>query len=57
MWFDFWAIAVAESVLPGLVLGQYDQICFGCGRAYVVQVKNEVPASTTCPYCDRENES
>jgi hypothetical protein len=57
MWFDFWAIAEAEAVLPGLVLGQYDQICIGCGRAYVVQVDSKMPVPTTCPYCDTENET
>jgi hypothetical protein len=53
---DLWSVAKAEAMLPGIVLGEYDQLCVGCGACYPVHVaKSQGTPESVCPHCSTEN--
>ena len=57
MEFDIWVFLKAEAMVPGIVFGSYDQICRACKTTYVVHEDNSLPALSTCPYCNSQNEA
>jgi hypothetical protein len=54
--FNIWDFVKAEAVFPGIIFGSYDQVCGGCGEAYVVQDENGHSPLSICPHCNTENE-
>lgn len=58
MIFDDWLLKNLESIAPGFVFGEFDQICMGCLMTYVVQVNDSmINQISICPYCNTQNES
>ena len=47
-------ILEAESIWPGILLGEYDCRCESCGNAYVVQGDELQAKPNKCPYCEAE---
>lgn len=58
MMFDPWWLAELEAIAPGIAFGEYDQVCAGCQRVYVVQVTDcQINQCSTCPFCLMENDA
>lgn len=58
MMLDPWWLAELESLSPGIVTGEFDQVCEGCQQVYVVQVTDcRLAQSSTCPFCFMENDT
>jgi len=47
-------ILEAESIWPGIFLGEYDFRCESCGKAYVVHGDELQATPNKCPYCEAE---
>jgi len=51
-------LAELEAIGPGIVFGEFDQVCAGCQRVYIVQATDsQTDQSSTCPFCSMENDA